>query len=235
MKFIEMNKYKNKMGIYKITTLHNGKIYIGKTEDRFIERYWNHYWHLKSGSHYNGYLQNVFNKYGDFDFEFSVIEECDYDIMEREIYYIDLYQCMSDGYNMTVGGDGVKGYVISKEMRMRTGEINRILNTGRKIPEETKLNMSNSAKGLIKSDEHRKHLSESLTGKIVSDVTRKKISDINAGSKSKFAILNEEKVYQIRLMLFQGIPTKEIAQKYCVGYSTIYSIKNNHTWKNVTL
>lgn len=122
MKFIEINKYKNKMGIYKITTIHNNKIYIGKTEDRFIERYWSHYWHLKSNSHYNQYLQNVFNKYGDEDFVFEVLEECDCNsnIMEKEIHYISIYNSMSIGYNMTVGGDGVKGFIISREIRMKT-------------------------------------------------------------------------------------------------------------------
>lgn len=95
--------------------------------------------------------------------------------------------------------------------------------------------MRDSAKGLIKSKEHRKHLSESLTGKLVSDETRRKISILNSGSKSNFAVLNEDNVYNIKTMLSNGIPIREIANKYGVGISTIYSIKNNKTWKNVTL
>ena len=92
-------------GIYKITNLINGKVYIGQSID--IKRRWGEEKNGSKNPNSNAYdypLQRGFRKYGIENFSFEVIEECDKDILsEKEIYYIDLYNSCLEGYNQTLG------------------------------------------------------------------------------------------------------------------------------------
>ena len=67
-------KYKKDIGIYKITNIVNGFVYIGQTTQGFQKRYWMHQWHLRKGKHDNQHLQNAWNLYGENNFQFSVVE-----------------------------------------------------------------------------------------------------------------------------------------------------------------
>lgn len=93
----------NKMsGIYKIENLINGKIYIGSSIN-MESRFKSHFGALRGNRHHNIYLQRSFNKHGEDNFDFEVIEQCDKGIMlEREQYYIDLFDCANRliGYNI---------------------------------------------------------------------------------------------------------------------------------------
>lgn len=89
-------------GIYQIKNNTTNKIYIGST-DNFERRKGQHFWHLQSNSHHSTHLQHSFNKYGEKAFEFSILEECEPDmLLEREQYYLDtlLYSkeyCSTEG------------------------------------------------------------------------------------------------------------------------------------------
>ena len=65
----------NKCGVYKITCLSNGKFYIGSSKNIF-KRWDNHRWSLRHNKHNNKYLQNAWNKYGENDFIFEILEFC---------------------------------------------------------------------------------------------------------------------------------------------------------------
>jgi hypothetical protein len=77
------------IGIYKITNLVNGKIYIGSSEE--IENRWNaHFNQLMSEKHINIYLKRAWKKYGEQNFKFEIIEKCDQEILiQREQYYLN--------------------------------------------------------------------------------------------------------------------------------------------------
>ena len=62
----------------------NKKFYIGSSND--IYRRWReHKKDLRDGCHDNEHLQNAWKKYGENNFEFKIIEECDPAIQfERE-------------------------------------------------------------------------------------------------------------------------------------------------------
>lgn len=94
-------------GIYKITNLQNGKIYIGQAVD--INRRWSeHKSHSFSPKHvsYNFAIHRAIRKYGIESFSFEVLEECDENqLNEREIYWIQKFNSKNCGYNMTDGGD----------------------------------------------------------------------------------------------------------------------------------
>lgn len=92
-------------GIYKITNKVNGKVYIGQSknlENRKLE----HFYNMKQR---NQALYTAMRKYGIENFEFTVLQECDVELLDcLEVYYIGLYNSyLGGGYNMTTGGQGV--------------------------------------------------------------------------------------------------------------------------------
>ena len=94
--------------IYIIKNKVNGKIYIGKTKD-FYDRKRDHFNALRKNEHCNDHMQMAFNKYGEENFEMSILEVCAIEELdEKEIYYINKYNSRNRkiGYNIKPGGEG---------------------------------------------------------------------------------------------------------------------------------
>lgn len=120
-------------GIYKIMNLINGKVYVGQS-CHIYTRWAHHRSALRHNSASNQHLQQAWNKYGEDNFIFEVIEECDVAMLDqREIFWIDKLDSMVSGYNMTNGGGGVRGYKIPPESVQKM----RAANTGKVRSEET--------------------------------------------------------------------------------------------------
>ena len=76
-------------GVYKITNRVNGKIYVGSSKNIY-ERWNQHKDKLRNNCHDNAHLQNAWIKYGENNFKFEIIEECDPNVQfEREQYYLN--------------------------------------------------------------------------------------------------------------------------------------------------
>ena len=92
------------IGVYKITTKHNSKIYIGSSEN-IEKRFTTHCSRLKRGVHHSPYFQAVYNKYGLSNLEFSIIEILDSPEkkIEREQHWMDYYKSYDRiyGYNVS--------------------------------------------------------------------------------------------------------------------------------------
>ena len=132
--------------IYTITNKINNKIYVGQTINP--EKRWKK--HLTDDvKNPNLLLGKAFLKYGRENFTFKVIEECENSKMsEREIYWIETLHTyfkdhMSNGYNMTRGGEAMFGdsnpfysrnhnkdtrKVLSEYAKTRTGSKNPFYN-----------------------------------------------------------------------------------------------------------
>lgn len=90
--------YKNAIiGIYQIKNLVSGKLYIGSSN--IVQKRWTqHRRELRTGIHSNPRLQNAWNKYGEENFEFSIVEVCDIDnLRNREQHFIN---SLSPFYNI---------------------------------------------------------------------------------------------------------------------------------------
>jgi len=75
-------------GIYKITNTLDNKVYIGSSLN-LSNREYKHFWLLRKNIHDNVHLQNSYNKLGENNFEFNVIEFCNpSELIEKENYYI---------------------------------------------------------------------------------------------------------------------------------------------------
>lgn len=85
------------MIIYKTTNLINGKFYIGKDKH-------NNPKYFGSGK----ILKQALKKYGVENFTKEIIEECSDEKcwLEREIYWIQYYDSINNGYNIASGGNG---------------------------------------------------------------------------------------------------------------------------------
>ena len=92
--------------IYLIENKINSKKYIGQTSYSIERRMAEHIRGAKQ--HPNRPLYRAINKYGEENFNISIVEECEINLLsEREIYWINKFNTYyGDGYNATLGGEG---------------------------------------------------------------------------------------------------------------------------------
>ena len=129
-------------GIYKIVNLVNGNVYIGESY-HCIQRRHQHLRELKKNRHSNTHLQRAWNKYGEENFKFVIIETCPENIRYlRERYWIAKYQANITGYNQSGGGEGEIGIRYNKE---RNEKISKTM-TGKKFLCNSR---SNSARAVV--------------------------------------------------------------------------------------
>lgn len=97
--------------IYCVTNKVNGKQYIGKTEEYYINTRWcKHKASARNGD--KNYFHNAIRKYGEENFAFEVIlkDIPSEELSKKEIDMIRKYNTlMPNGYNMTFGGEGTSG------------------------------------------------------------------------------------------------------------------------------
>lgn len=183
----------------------NGKIYIGQDSNND-----NNY--FGSGI----LLKKAIKKYGKKKFKKEILEICNSkkSLDEREVYFIDLYNSIKNGYNLSVGGTGGPNFKNKKHTdetkkklvdiwKKRKEDINFVHNmTGFKHSKKTKENYSinrrgkrigekNPMFGKTHSIESRKKMSfpqygenNPMYGKTHSEETRKKISEKNSNNKN---------------------------------------------------
>lgn len=104
----QCNDIGNVSGIYKIVNKVNGKYYVGSSKNIF-ERKSRHLKSLRNGSHHSIHLQRAFNKYGENNFDFIIMETCEIDdTLLREQFFLDeLKPFLPEiGYNMSSTAHG---------------------------------------------------------------------------------------------------------------------------------
>lgn len=185
------------MVIYKITNKINGKCYIGKTIQNFEQYKKYHIATSKNKKHktYNKVLYKAFRKYGINNFEWEIITQCNAldELNKNEIYYIEYFDSINNGYNLTSGGDGGainlgksiatknKTYeeIYGEEKAKELKEIRRKKLLGNKFGEKTKGKKLGSF--------------EKRFGKEKAEIIKKKISKANKFSKPS---KNKNKTYE---------------------------------------
>lgn len=134
-------------GIYKIESkMFPNKKYIGSAS-RYNDRKGRHLKDLRLNKHPNKKLQNHFNKYGEGDLLFKLIEPCfQYLLVAREQYYIDR---LRPWFNICKTAGSSLGRKASEETKKKMrGRVP--WNKGKKLPPfsaETRINMGLSHKG----------------------------------------------------------------------------------------
>jgi len=153
-----------KSAIYQIVNTCNQKIYIGSALD-YKQRWGQHKRSLRHNQHPNKHLQSAWNKYGEENFRFYVIEyvKNPNDLLKLEQMWIDASNCCNRdrGYNISPTAGNSLGLKCSEATKAK---INNSL-TGKQLSEETKAKMSVVRKGRPKSEETKKKMSIAMKGK----------------------------------------------------------------------
>lgn len=176
----------DKFIVYKHTNKINNKVYVGITKRSLHSR-------MQDGYTGSSKFNNAIKKYGWNNFTSEILEK-DLTLQEacdKEKYYINKYDSINNGYNLSEGGIyGIhnkstkdemskrmignklaKGYTHSEETKKRISEsIKSMYNDPIKGP-TTRKKISNSNKGKVVSKESRLKRSKSLTGRTFSDET----------------------------------------------------------------
>ena len=137
--------------VYKIEKKESGKAYIGRS--RHHEKRWQSHITRDNGS----YIGRSLRKHGEDAFTFEVVTTCT--IAEEglyEMFYTVLYATLSPaGYNLIIGGIGVRSVLFSAEMRakMSAGRL------GHTPSQETRAKMSAARLGMKMSNQTRARMS----------------------------------------------------------------------------
>lgn len=184
------------IGIYKITNLLTGEIYIGQSKD-IHQRFKEHIYHNES------YIDYSINEIGREFFSFEILEECDIDKLDsREEYYINFYKSNHYGF----------GYNISAGGQHNVGESN----SNSKLTEFDVYNIRESYKNhenkSLVYENYKYKISESYFSSVWEGVSWKHIhydvyteeninyykKETSIGEKSKFALFTNDEVLQLR-------------------------------------
>ncbi len=125
-------------GIYKIVNKNNGKYYVGRTLN--LNRRWHQHKNLLlKNKHFNKHLQFAWNKYGEKNFEFIIVEHVDNkeELINTEQKYID--EIINERKN------GINNCYNLSENANSPMDINK----GRKHSDKTKRLLSKINKGRI--------------------------------------------------------------------------------------
>lgn len=135
----------NVSGIYKIESLCKPeRVYIGSAMNIKLRRN-GHLSKLRSGKHGNNKLQGHFNKYGEADLVFNIIESCAIDnLLDREQFFINE---LTPSFNICKTAGSVRGRKHSEisKQKIKDGHKGQVpWNKDKKATEEARLNQSNS-------------------------------------------------------------------------------------------
>jgi group I intron endonuclease len=144
--------------IYIITCTVNNKHYIGKSV-HYFHRIGQHKIALKENRHHSYHLQKAYNKYGEDNFIFEILEEYPKNILNSmEKYWITLLDTCNRNYGYNIlnpnGYGSHQADVVTKD-KMRVNAVNR------KLSEETKQKLREINLGKSLSPEVFENLLES--------------------------------------------------------------------------
>lgn len=172
--------------IYLLTNKINEKIYVGQSKD--VNQRWRHHKASVKNNRPTQIVHHAMIKYGLDNFVFEVIAGCktQEDINWAEEYFINYYDSINNGYNLTNGGcvapkteewkrkvsEKLMGHEVTQETRDKVSKGN----TGKIRSDEFKKDVGDFWRGKERTKEHRENLSKSLTGNKLSEETKQKIS-----------------------------------------------------------
>lgn len=160
--------------IYKATGP-TGKVYIGKTVRGLGKRRTQHYSNALNANHaaYNTKFYRAIRKHGTITFEWDVIARASELILgDEESKFILLYDSYKNGYNSTLGGEGITGLKHTQKAKDKISKASSERNAGSgnprygvKLSEITKNKISASNSCKKQGETARRKKSKSLSGR----------------------------------------------------------------------
>lgn len=156
-------------GIYAILNWKNHKVYVGSAT-YLNKRMSEHSRLLRKDTHDNRYLQNAWNKHGENNFSFIVLEYCEKEkLIEREQYWIDRHNSSNSdkGYNLAKVAGNTAGVKWTEEQRIKY--LAKRIGTKRSQEEKDKISLGmlgiKNRLGTRHSEETRIKMSEARRNK----------------------------------------------------------------------
>lgn len=173
----------NLSGIYCIENIITKTKYIGSA--KIIKRRWQeHLKFLKKGNHKNKHLQSSWDKYGDENFLFYVIEKVDFvNLISREQYWLNELSKNFEVYNKNLDVSGFHGRNHSEATKKKISDTKKSQNLKTIHSEETRQKISQILTGVKRkplSDEHKEKISKSSKRNPISEELKKKHLEVNS-------------------------------------------------------
>jgi group I intron endonuclease len=175
-------------GIYIIENTINNKKYVGSAKN-IKKRWYQHKYTLNNNSHDNLYLQNAWNKYGENNFKFGVLEEVEPEkLIEKEQHYINLLNACNKivGYNLAPTAGNTLGFKFSEESKLNMSVLKKNKPSTRKNykhSDKTKEKIGNANKISQLGRTHSEKTIEKMKKPhgAMKETTKKQISDWRKG------------------------------------------------------
>lgn len=175
----------------------SGKQYIGSTA-RWSTRQREHRGRLRAGRHCNPHLQAAWNKHGEDQFEFVVLEviSSTEQLIPREQHWIDHTRACAEGYNLLAQAGSRRGtphtpehcakISAAKRGRPHTDETKALIREARarQTMDPNAMARTHAAvRGRARPADVRTKISAAHMGKTVSETTKAKLRAANLGNK----------------------------------------------------
>lgn len=165
--------YKKVSGIYTITNKIDNKVYIGYS-DSVYSRLNNHKNNLLKNKHINSYLQNAWNKYGEDNFKFEILEEYDKEFLQSmENYWCNMLNAHNRKYGYNIEPTNPERRIIAEETKLKIAEANR----NKIVSQETRIKQGNSRRGKKHTQETKDKIANNNRIRSISEETRLKMSE----------------------------------------------------------
>lgn len=221
------------MLVYKATNLINGKVYVGKTVRSLSHAKARHKLRAKGGCVTK--LYNSMRKHGFDNFSWEVAYRgcSNEDICMMEVTLIRELQCRDSefGYNMTDGGEGTVGAVVTEELRSLMSERS----SGENNPCFGLFGEQHPAYGNRHTDDAKKRISEAHKGKPKSEETKRKLSQARLAN-SKYSYETRRKAYLMRESgsTYQSIADELDITTSAVAYKIVKKFKSQYATVQTT-
>lgn len=189
------------IGIYQITNLKSGKLYIGQSVD-VKKRIKDHIYELSHGMHGNRYLQSAWNKYGAANFVFSVLEVVpEESLTEREKYWVEFYGGYESDKLYNLREPGSKGKLAAEAVSKLSESQKKLRQTNPEFVARLSQSLKDSW-----TLERRKAWSDSKTGIKLSASHRRSLQE---AANRRVGIPRDEEVKQKISAALKGHPVSE--------------------------
>ncbi len=200
MKFVISDEKRHLSGIYQIRNIETDGVYVGQTKESFLRRFYLHQWKLRQGTHDNSHLQRSWNKYGDDKFVFDIVEIVPDDLLDEREQYWIMY------YRTTSKCYNIQDGGQPKRL------VQYVSAEGRKIVGEKNR--------------------QRMLGSHLSEATKKKMSERRKGKRCNHSrqVISEDQAKKIKLLLMNGVPTRDIMEQLNIPYRPINNILSSNSW-----